>query len=276
MRRLTPLSFLSQSLAWVYAALLIVPIYFLVVSAFKDNTGIFSNPAAFPSSLDPRNFVDAWNFTDMGPATFTSVYITVGAELITLALAIPAAYGLARSEGRIAVAVERVFAAGFLIPTFAALVPTVLLAIALKLFYSPLFLILFFPATQLPLSVLLLTQFMRSIPKELEESAMMDGATRWSILWRVYAPLIGPGIVTVALLNFLTFWNEYLFSLAILGTDSARRTVQVAVPTLIGAQQTNFGVLAAASLLSLIPVFLVYVFLQRRMEDALVAGALKG
>lgn len=270
------LGWLSHGAAWLYALILAVPLYYLIITSFKQNQEIFSNPAAPPTSFDFSNYIDAANFTQIGQALINSGYITIGAELLTLALAIPASFGLARATGRIAKIVEGVFAAGFLIPAFAALVPTVLLAISIDLFYNPLFLILFFPATQLPLSVILLTQFMRSVPMELEESAMMDGANRWSILWRIYSPLVIPGIVTVALLNFLTFWNEYLFSLSILGADVRTRTVQVAVPTLIGGQATNAGILAAACVISIIPVFIVYAVFQRQMENALVAGALKG
>ncbi|MGC5170104.1 carbohydrate ABC transporter permease [Microbacterium sp. DT81.1] len=268
--------YLSHGLVWIYALILAVPLYYLLVTSFKQNQEIFTAPAALPTSFDLGNYIDAAQFTEIGQALSNSAMITIGAEAITLALALPAAYGLARATGRLARVVEGVFAGGFLIPAFAALVPTVLLAISLDLFYNPLFLILFFPATQLPLSVILLTQFMRAIPAELEESAMMDGASRWSILWQVYAPLVVPGIVTVALLNFLTFWNEYLFSLSILGVDPAIRTVQVAVPTLIGGQATNAGTLAAACVISIIPVFIVYAIFNRQMENALVAGALKG
>lgn len=274
--RTGPLGYLSHAAAWLYAAILAIPLYYLLITSFKQNQEIFASPAAPPTSIDFTNYIEAANFTQIGRALLNSAGITVAAEIITLALAIPASYALARASGLLARVVERIFAAGFLIPAFAALVPTVLLAISIDLFYNPLFLILFFPATQLPLSIILLTQFMRSVPMELEESAMMDGATRWSILWRVYAPLVVPGIVTVALLNFLTFWNEYLFSLSILGADAGIRTVQVAVPTLIGGQATNAGNLAAACVMSIIPVFIVYAIFQRQMENALVAGALKG
>lgn len=273
LHRLSPA---SHILPWLYGLVLLIPVYYLLVTAFKKNVAIFSAPAALPTSLDPSNFIDAWNFAQIGPAFLNSGGITLGAELVTLVLALPASYGLARSTGRLAVVVERIFAGGFLIPAFAALVPTVLLAINLGLFYNQVFLVLFFPATQLPLSVLLLTQFMRAIPKELEESALMDGASRWAVLWRVYTPMIIPGLVTVALLNFLTFWNEYLFSLSILGTDVSTRTVQVAVPSLINSQTTDYGVLAAGCILSILPVLIVYIVMQRQMENALVAGAVKG
>lgn len=262
-------------LAWFYALLLILPLYYLLTTSLKNNPEVFDHPFALPSQWLFENFANAWDLASLGSALGNSVLVTVGAEAITLALAFPAAYGLARSSGRTAAVVEKIFGLGFLVPAFAALVPTVLLAIELGMFQMQAFLILFLPATALPLSVILLTQFMRTIPPELEESAMMDGAGRWTVLWRIYVPMSAPGVITVAILNFLGFWNEYLFSLVILGPDPELRTVQVALPSLTSATMIQYGTLAAACLISLAPVYAVYIALQRRMENALVDGAVK-
>lgn len=270
--RLSPL---AHGAVWLYALLLVVPLYFLLTSAFKDNTSIFNTPFSLPTSFSFTNFTDAWTRVSMGQGFFNSVLVTVVSEIISLALAIPAAYALARSRGRTGVLVERFFAAGLLIPSFAALVPTVLLAIALGLFQTRVFLCLFFPATVLPLTVILLTQFMRSVPPALEESAMMDGASRARIMLSIYLPIVTPGIATVAILNFLTFWNEYLFALILGGADPEVRTLQVALPTLVSQTNTEYGVLLAGALITMIPVYIVYIVLNRRMEDALLSGAVK-
>ncbi|MFD5032303.1 carbohydrate ABC transporter permease [Streptomyces sp. NPDC058405] len=262
-------------LAWLYALLLLLPLYYLLTTSLKDNLEVFAHPFSLPDNWLFGNFARAWDLASLGPALGNSVLITAGAEAITLALAFPAAYGLARSGGRTAAVMEKIFGLGFLIPAFAALVPTVLLAIQLEMFQTQAFLILFLPATALPLSVILLTQFLRTIPAELEESAMMDGAGRWTVLLRIYLPLSAPGVVTVVILNFLGFWNEYLFSLVILGPDPGLRTVQVALPSLISATMVQYGILASACLITLAPVYAVYVALQRRMENALVEGAVK-
>ena len=105
---------------------------------------------------------------------------------------------------------ERIYALGFLIPGFAALIPTLLLAIKLGLFNDREFMILYLPASAQPLAVILLTQFMRTVPRELEESARIDGASNLRILWSIYVPLVRPGIATIAILNFIGFWNEYI------------------------------------------------------------------
>ncbi|MFF8921425.1 carbohydrate ABC transporter permease [Streptomyces albidoflavus] len=265
----------AHLLAWLYAALLLVPLYYLLVSAFKTNDQIFGSPFALPTSLSPHNFTQAFTSADLGAAVVNSVLVTALALALTLGLAIPAAFALARSDGRLGAFVERVFSLGFLVPTFAALFPTFLLAASTGLFHTRAFMVLFLPATAMPLSVVILVQFMRTIPREMEEAARMDGASTFAVLRHVYTPMCMPGIATILLLNFLTFWNEYLYSLVIIGPDPGLRTVQVALPTLKSLTGTDYGILTAGTVLTLVPVWAVYTVLQKRMQQALVSGAVK-
>ncbi|KAA0941132.1 MULTISPECIES: carbohydrate ABC transporter permease [Streptomyces] len=265
----------AHVLVWSYAVLLIVPLYYFLASAFKTNDEIFAHPFALPTSFGFGNFRTAFDSADLGLAVVNSALVTVLALVLTLGLALPAAFALARSTGRLASAVEKVFSLGFLVPTFAALFPTFLLAAATGLFHTRTFMVLFLPATAMPLSVVILVQFMRTIPKEMEEAARMDGASTFAVLRHVYVPMCMPGIATVLLLNFLTFWNEYLYSLVIIGPDPAQRTVQVALPTLKSITGTDYGVLTAGTVLTLVPVWVVYTLLQKRMQQALVSGAVK-
>ncbi|BCL33078.1 carbohydrate ABC transporter permease [Streptomyces aurantiacus] len=265
----------AHILVWSYAVLLIVPLYYFLASAFKTNDEIFAHPFALPTSFGLGNFHTAFASADLGLAVVNSTLVTVFSLVLTLALALPAAFALARSTGRVASLMENVFSLGFLIPTFAALFPTFLLAAATGLFHTRTFMVLFLPATAMPLSVVILVQFMRTIPREMEEAARMDGASTYTTLRHVYIPMCMPGIATVLLLNFLTFWNEYLYSLVIIGPDPAQRTVQVALPTLKSITGTDYGVLTAGTVLTLVPVWIVYTVLQKRMQQALVSGAVK-
>ncbi|RMI37115.1 carbohydrate ABC transporter permease [Streptomyces triticirhizae] len=265
----------SHGLVWLYALALVLPLYYLVISSFKKTTDIFDSPLTPP--VDPvwHYFEDAIRYARLDLALVNSALVTAAALALTLLLALPASFALARSRGRLSALLERIFAMGFLVPTFAALVPTFLMAAYTGLFHTRTFVILLLPAGALPLSVVLLTQFMRTVPPELEESARVDGATTWTVLWRVFVPLSMPGIATVLLLNFLNFWNEYLYSLVIIGPDTSQRTIQVALPTLQANQATEYGVLMAGTAVTLIPVYIVYIVLQRRMEQALISGAVK-
>jgi multiple sugar transport system permease protein len=270
-----PRGSVATVLSWLYAALLAAPLYYLAVSALKTNIEIFNHPFALPGHWLWKNFSTAWHTADLGTALLNSLFISVVAIALTLGLALPAAYALARQDNRLSRLVSGTFAVGFLIPPFAALIPTVVLAIKMHLFYTREFQILFLPASALPLSVLLLTQFMRTVPPALVESAAMDGAGHWRVLVSVFIPIAMPGVVSVTILQLLTFWNEYLFSLTITGTAPDIRTAQVAVPTLV-SDSTNFGVLTAGTLLTLLPVYFAYSISSRRMQEALTAGAVKG
>jgi multiple sugar transport system permease protein len=277
-RNRTSVGFIGSSiLVWIYAAMLAVPIYYVVVSAFKTNNEIFAAPfkPTFTAGFD--HYTDIWDRLDIGRGLINSTYITLAALVLTLVLAVPASYALARSTGRVAAMVERLFALGFLIPAFAALVPTLLLAIEIGLFQKREFMILYMPASAQPLTVIILTQFMRTVPVSLYESAVIDGAGPLRILRNIYMPLTMPGIATVTILNFIGFWNDYLFMLVIVGPNPAVRTIQVALPLLNTNQGiTDYALIAAATVFSVLPVFVVYAVLNRRMEDALVTGAIKG
>jgi multiple sugar transport system permease protein len=266
----------SGSVVWVYALILALPIYFLLVSSLKTNQEIFSQPFQLPTEWLFSNYPNAWERAVMGQALLNSLFVSLAAEIITLALVIPASYGLARSRSKVASVFEKIFALGFLIPAFATLVPVLLLSIQLGLFQTREFLTLFMVATTLPLSVILLTQFMRTIPAELEESAMVDGLSRIRILWNIYLPLSLPGVAMIVILNFLAYWNEFLFSLVLVGSKASERTIQVALPTLIDQTKTEFGPLLAGTVITLIPVYILYIILNRRLEGALTAGAIKG
>lgn len=265
---------IARLLVLIYVLIILIPVYYLIISAFKNNQQIFTTPLALPATPSWQNFVTAQDAANLLSGIGNSLLITVCAELLTLILAVPAAYGMARIQIKGATIIERILGLGFLIPTFAVLFPTFLLSTALHLFHSQLFLIIFYPATALPLSATMIAQFMRSIPPEIDEAAHVDGATRWQILWRMLVPLSISGIATVVILNFLGFWNEYLFALTILAPDT--RTVQVALPTLRSAQVVDYGLLTAGTLITIIPVYIVYAILQRRMQEAMVAGYAKG
>ncbi|MER5646162.1 carbohydrate ABC transporter permease [Streptosporangium sp. NPDC002524] len=266
---------LATVLSWSYALLLGAPLYYLAVSALKSNIEIFTRPFSLPANWLWENFGTAWRTADLGRALLNSVLVSLVAVVLTLCLAVPAAYALARTDNRLARVITGTFSAGFLIPPFAALIPTVVLAIQLGLYGTREFQMLFLPASALPLSVLLLTQFMRTVPKALVESAALDGAGHWRLLVSVFVPIAMPGVVSVTILQILTFWNEYLFSLTITGTSPDVRTVQVALPTLV-SDATNLGVLAAGTVLTVLPVYVVYSLMNRRMQEALTAGAVKG
>lgn len=258
-----------------YAAAVVVPFIFLFLSSFRDNQEIFSSPLSLPTTWRLENYTRAFQEAGLGSAITVSIIVTVIALGVTLALCIPAAYGIARiGSGKPTRTVEGVFASGLLIPSFAVLVPTFFIAIRLQLINEPIFVALLYPATGLPISVLLLVQFMRAIPRVIDEAAMIDGASRATILWRLIVPMSMPGIITVAIFNFINFWNEYIFALVLLG-GGTQITAQVALPQLQGERLVEYGVVAAGAVIVMAPVLLLYVLAIKQTRRALTAGAVK-
>jgi len=258
----------------LYALAVLLPLYYIIISSFKDTNAIYSSPLGLPESFGFEKYAKAIQIGGLWRALGFSVYITIGAEILTLLLAFPAAYAIARIPVRMASYAELLFGAGLLIPIFAMLVPVFLTMASLDLLYSPLSLILFYPATRLSASVLLLASYLREIPREMEESAVIDGASRLQIGLKIFLPLVRTGIATVIIINFFSIWNEFLFALILLNTRT--RTVQVALSTLRGEYMSDYGMIAAAVVISAVPVYLVFLFFQERIVEGLTSGAVKG
>jgi multiple sugar transport system permease protein len=257
-----------------YALLIIIPFYFVVVSAFKNNTQVILTPLSLPTALDFKKFIQAQNSVNLLRATMVSTGVTLGTELLTLLLAFPAAYAVARIQTRLSTVLEAIFSLGFLIPGLAILMPVYLMTARAGLLYNPIALIILYPAFNLPLSMILLAGFMRKLPRELEESAVMDGANVLQIMFYIFAPISTPGIITVLVLNFINIWNEYLFALILM--DSDNRTVQLATALLRASQRTvDYGLIAAGVVVSLVPVLVVFIFFQEKIMSGMLAGAIK-
>jgi multiple sugar transport system permease protein len=258
----------------IYAVLIILPVYFVFVSAFKNNSQIILTPLALPAALDFSKFIQAQTNVHLLRAGLISAGITSGAMVLTLLLAFPAAYAVARIQTRLSTLVESIFSLGFLIPGLAILMPIYMMTAKAGLLYHPIALVILYPAFNLPLSMILLSGFMRKLPRELEESAVMDGGNVLQIIIHIFFPLCAPGILTVLVLNFIGIWNEYLFALILM--DSDNRTIQLALALLRANQRTvDFGLIAAGVVVSMIPVYIVFIFFQDKIMSGMLTGALK-
>src|SRR5258705_2998029 len=258
----------------LYAFLIIIPLYFVVISAFKNNNQIITTPLALPSAFDFNKFLQAQANVHLLRAMLISVAVAIGAEILPLVLVFPAAYAIARMQTRLAAFTEAVFSLGFLIPSLAILMPVYLMTAKAGLLYHPIALVILYPAFSLPLSLVLLTSFMRKLPRELEESAVMDGGNVLQIIFYIFFPICMPGIITVLVLNFINIWNEYLFALILM--DSDNRTVQLALALLRANQRSiDYGLIAAGVIISMIPVYIVVILFQDRIMSGMLAGALK-
>ncbi len=266
--------FANYALAIAYSLVILVPLYYLVAASFKSNREIFLSPLAWPTSFSFANYAAAFEKADLIKAMLTSLVVVIGTEIAVVVVGFPAAYAIARIRGKLATAGEVYFGIGFIIPTFAMLVPVFLMIAKSGLLFNPLALVLVYTAQTLAITVLLLAAVIRTIPRELEEAAMIDGAGRLQIMRRVMFPLARSGVVTVMILTFIFVWNEFIFALILLGRNV--RTVQLAVPLLKGERLVDFGLLSAGVVISIVPVFIMFAFFQEKIVSGLTSGAVKG
>jgi multiple sugar transport system permease protein len=258
-----------------YTLTIVLPMLYLLLSSFKSSQQLYSQPLGLPNPWLGSNYSTAEQAAGLFSGIKSSFIVTIGVVLVTLVISLPAAYALARIPSRLGRLLERGFLVGLLIPTFSILIPAFLVAAKTGFLGTQTFYIVFMPVTALSFSIVILVQFIRPIPIQLDEAAMIDGASRWVIFWRIILPMVKGGLAVVAIFNFVTYWNEYLFALVLIGVGP-NKTVQVALPILQGDRVTDYGLVAAGAVIATVPILVVFAAFRRRMQGALLGGAVKG
>lgn len=271
MRRGERPNWLGALIACLWLAVVMVPIYWIVITSLKSQSNYFVTNPLLPS---PESNLDQYGFvleSDFPRYFLNSVIVTVGTVVPTVLLAFMAAYAIVRGDGRFLRWANMVFLSGLAIPLQAVVIPVYLIIIRLQLYDSLLAIILPSIAFAIPLSVLVLANFIRDVPKELFESMSMDGAGEWATMWRLAFPLTRPALVTVSVYNGLTVWNGFLLPL-ILTQSPEQRTLPLALWTFQGQYSVNVPAVMASVVLSTFPVIVLYALGRRQLLSGLTAG----
>lgn len=273
--------FIIKKTAFYAAVVLIVviavfPFYYAVLTSFKTGTALFQIDY-FPKDFDLGNYVAVLTGRNFPRSVLNSVFIAGTTVIFALFLAVTASYALARVRfrGRSLLLVTILGVSMF--PQIAVLAGLFELIRAIGIYNTPWALILSYTIFTLPFTVWVLTTFMRDLPKEIEEAAIVDGATPWIIITKVFLPLLWPALVTTGLLAFIGAWNEFLFALTFT-SSSTERTVPVAIALLSGAseQEIPWGTIMAASVIVTVPLIVLVLIFQRKIVAGLTAGGVKG
>ncbi len=252
------------------------PFYWTIVSSLKTGSDLF-NVEYWPSRQTLANYVSVLSEKEFVGSLANSTLVAVLTVSVSLAIAAFAAFSLSRVEFRGRKRVLLMVLSVSMFPQVAVLSGMFELVRVLGLYNQTAGLALSYLILVLPFTVWILTSFMKEIPKELEEAAILDGARSWKILGRIFFPILAPSVVTTALLSFIVSWNEFLFALT-LTLSSNSRTVPVAIAMLSGASQFElpWGLLMAASVIVTVPVMILVLIFQKRIVSGLTAGAVKG
>ncbi|MFS8199647.1 carbohydrate ABC transporter permease [Streptomyces sp. CWNU-52B] len=257
---------------WLWLVVVAVPLYWTLITSLKAQNRYYgSNPLAPTGepTLDNYRLVIESDFLRY---LLNSVLVTAGAVVPAVLFSFMAAYAIVRGwRMRVLRAMNGLFLMGLAIPLQATVIPVYLIIIKLQLYDTLLALILPSIAFAVPLSVLVLSNFIRDVPNELFDSMRVDGATEWTTLWRLAAPLTRPAILTVTIFNALTIWNGFLLPL-ILTQSPDRRTLPLALWTFQGQYGVNVPAVLAAVVLTTLPVLVLYAFGRRQLLSGLTAG----
>ncbi|MET8759425.1 carbohydrate ABC transporter permease [Lentzea sp. NPDC004782] len=256
---------------FLWLLVILVPVYYVVVTSLRSQAGFFDgNPLAPPAdpTLDNYRLVLANDF-----ATYfaNSVVVTLVTVVITVAVSLMAAYVVVRRTDRAAAVTYRLFLLGLAIPLQAVIIPIYYMITRLRLYDTLLALILPSVAFAIPLTVVILANFLRDVPKELFDAMRVDGAGDWRTLWSLVLPVTKPAVVTVAIYDGLTVWNGFLFPL-ILTQSPEQRVLPLALWSFQGQFTVNIPAVLAAVVLSTVPVLVLYVLGRRQLVSGMTAG----
>ena len=265
-------NWLGGAAGWLWLLIVIVPIYWIVITSFKTQSNYFqTNPFAPPTepTLDNYKLVIEDDFIRY---FVNSTIVTLGAVVPAVLVSFMAAYAIVRAGDQwLLRSVNSLFLMGLAIPLQAAIIPVYLIIIRLHLYDTLLAIILPSIAFAIPLSVLVLSNFIRDVPKELFDSMRVDGASEWGTLWHLAFPLTRPALVTVSIYNGLAIWNGFLLPL-ILTQSPSQRTLPLALWTFQGEFSINVPAVLASVVLTALPIVVLYAVGRRQLLSGLTAG----
>ena len=252
------------------------PVYWMFTFSLKSNPEIFGeNVIGLPKEWLWSNYASALKTGNMPRYFLNSAIVAVATILITLAVALMATFALTRLVWKRRKTLNKFFMLGLTIPIHASIVPVYVTLSRLHLLNTYWALIIPYSSFSLAMAILVCTGFINEIPRDLDESACIDGCSVWGIFFRIIVPMMKPAVATVGIYTFLQCWNELMFA-NIFISKSALRTLPVGVQALSGQYTTEWGPIGAALVLATFPTLFMYIFLSKKIQDSFIAGAIKG
>lgn len=267
---------IMYTLLFIWSAIQIFPIYWLVTFSFKSNSEIFGgNILGFPQVWLWSNYEKALINGKVALYFTNSVIVTGATILVTVIASLMATYALTRMIFGFRKTMNIFYMLGLTVPIHSALLPVFIMLRTFKLVNSYAALIIPYIGFAIPMAVMIFIGFMTAIPRELEESACLDGCSVYGIFFRIIMPLMKPAVATVSIFTFLQAWNELMFAVVFI-SDTKYKTLTVGIQSLAGQYTIDWGAIGAGLVVATIPTLIIYIFMSRKVQDSLMAGAIKG
>ncbi|MEV4760957.1 carbohydrate ABC transporter permease [Micromonospora sp. NPDC049559] len=267
----------SHGFLLLWALLTVLPLVWVVFNSLRTDGEILADPWSLPDAPHFENWARAWNKAHIGRYLLNSGVVVIGSLALTMFFGATAAYVFARYEFRGRQIVYYLFVGGMMFPVFLALVPLFFVVRNLGLFATWTGLILVYAAYSLPFTVFFLTAFFRTLPTSVGEAAMIDGCGHFRLFFRVMLPMARPGLISVAIFNFLSQWNQFLLPQVLMQGNDSKWVLAQGLSALAISQgyQNDYSGLFAGLTIGMLPVLFVYVAFQRQVQSGLTAGQLK-
>lgn len=272
--RLRAATIVPHSALGIWGLVILLPMLFVLWLSFKSLTGIIAHPFSPPSSPDVQNYSQAWTSGDLLAYLINTVIISVSSVAIILLFSSLAAFAISRFRFKGDQALYLFFLAGLALPIQIIALPIFVLMRQLNLLNNLLSLVLVYSAGGLAFGVFLLVNFMRNIPRELEDAAYVDGASSLQVYWRVVMPLVRPALSIVAIFNFLTAWNGFFFPLILINNPD-RMPVALGILQFAGVYLSQYNLMFAALVVVSIPTLVAFIVVSRQFRRNMLAGGLK-
>ena len=267
---------ISHTILTIWCIIVVLPLLWTVMSSFKTSSEIFSSPFSLPSKWNFDNYVGAWTTAGIGSFLLNTVIVVFGALAVTMLFGAMCAYVLARFQFPGNRAIYYLMLAGLTFPIFLAIVPLFFVLRSIGLLNTLPGLILTYAAFALPFTVFFLFSFFKALPNSIAEAAALDGAGEWRTFFQVMLPMARPGLATVAILNFVGLWNQFLLPVA-LNTDPKNYVLTQGMASFASqaGYSVDFGQLFAGAVMTIVPVFIVYLVFQRQLQGSVSQGTSK-
>ncbi|MGY0691429.1 carbohydrate ABC transporter permease [Virgibacillus sp. FSP13] len=259
----------------VIALFQIFPIIRLFLFSLKDNQEIFSgSPFALPTEFRWENYQKVWE-GGIGIYFFNSVWITALAIFITVLLASMATFAITRMTWKLSTFVLGLFMVGLMIPIHSALIPLFNMFLNVNLIDSPFSIVITYAAYNLPITMMILLGFYYTLPREIEEAAIIDGCSINRLFFRIILPMTTPVMSTTVIINMIYNWNEFVFVNTFISSDKYK-TLTVGIQNFIGQYMTDWGAIGATLIISVLPILLAFIFFSNKVVEGISASAVKG
>lgn len=268
-------SIVINLLVMAFSITCIYPIIWMLYSSVKTNSEFNRSILALPQAIHFENYIKAFKMGKLGLYSLNSLFNAVVSSAIIIFFAFIVAYFIARYQFKGRKVIYMTFLFGMLVPVHALLVPVFIQYKNFGLFDNRLTLIIPYVALGLPFAIFLMEGFIKTIPKELEEAAYIDGSNFFNTMFRIVFPICKPTLTTIGILSFLDGWNEFPFALVLIKSDRLK-TISLGLLNFNGQYSKDYTVQMAGLIMAMLPIIIIYILMNKKIIEGMTAGAVKG